>query len=149
MQYDVEYHVVNMAGATIVTGKFHDLSHLGLRASVGLMFIVHSLSKFDDSTGGFFSSIGLPSEMAPLIGLLEFVGGIFLVMGIMTRISASLLAMEMLFVMISIKKLQSFSGKNGLELELLAFVILLTLLVLGPGRISISHVVKKLPRFAH
>ncbi|MEO9307117.1 DoxX family protein [Nitrosotalea sinensis] len=138
-----------MVGATLATGKFHDLSHLGLRASVGFMFIVHSLSKFDSNMGGFFSSIGLPSEMAPLIGLLEFIGGVLLVVGIITRISASLLAIEMLFVMVSIKKLQSFSGKNGLELELLAFVVLLTLLVLGPGRISISHVLKKLPRFVH
>jgi len=109
--------------------------------------MVHSLGKFDSGTGGFFSSIGLPSEMAPLIGLLELLGGALLVAGVLTRIAASLVAIEMLTIMVYVKKLQSFSGKNGLELELLIFVVLLTVIVLGPGRISISHIAKKIPRF--
>jgi len=67
--------------------------------------------------------------------------------GVLTRISSSLLAVEMLGVMIYIKKLQAFSGRGGLELELLAFVILLTIIVLGPGRISLSQIIKKIPRF--
>src|SRR5574337_23182 len=138
-----------MADATLRTYKLHDLSHFGLRISVGVLFIVHSLGKFDSSAGGFFSSVGLPSEMAPLIGLLELIGGMLLIAGVLTRIASSLLAIEMLIVMVHLKKLQSFSGKNGLELELLIFVILLTIIALGPGRISISHAVKKLPRFLH
>jgi putative oxidoreductase len=136
-----------MVDATLRTHKLHDLSHFGLRISVGVLFIVHSLGKFDTGAGGFFSSVGLPSEMAPLIGLLELIGGILLIAGVLTRIAGSLLAIEMLVVMVYLKKLQSFSGKNGLELELLIFVILLTIIVLGPGRISISHVIKKIPRF--
>ncbi len=138
-----------MVDAALRTHKLHDLSHFGLRLSVGVLFIVHSLGKFDSGTGGFFSSIGLPSEMAPLIGLLELIGGILLIAGVLTRIASSLLAIEMLIVMVYLKKLQSFSGKNGLEFELVIFVILLTVIVLGPGRIAISHVVKKLPRFLH
>ncbi|HZS72910.1 MAG TPA: DoxX family protein [Candidatus Nitrosotalea sp.] len=136
-----------MVDAALKTHKLHDLSHFGLRISVGVLFIVHSLGKFDSGTGGFFSSIGLPSEMAPLIGLLELIGGMLLIAGVLTRIAGSLLAIEMLVVMVYLKKLQSFSGKNGLELELLIFVILLTVIVLGPGKISISHVIKKIPRF--
>ena len=136
-----------MVDAALKTHKLHDLSHFGLRISVGVLFIVHSLGKFDSGTGGFFSSIGLPSEMAPLIGLLELIGGVLLIAGVLTRIAGSLLAIEMLVVMVYLKKLQSFSGKNGLELELLIFVILLTVIVLGPGKISISHVIKKIPRF--
>jgi putative oxidoreductase len=138
-----------MVDAALRTHKLHDLSHFGLRLSVGVLFIVHSLGKFDSGTGGFFSSLGLPSEMAPLIGLLELIGGILLIAGVLTRIASSLLAIEMLIVMVYLKKLQSFSGKNGLEFELVIFVILLTVIVLGPGRIAISHVVKKLPRFLH
>jgi putative oxidoreductase len=144
--YDIS-GIENMVEATLKTHKFHDLSHFGLRLVTGVMFIVHSLGKFDSGAGGFFSSIGLPSEMALLIGLLELVGGTLLVTGVITRIFASLLAIEMLMIMVYLKKLQSFSGKNGLELELLVFVILLTLIVLGPGRISLSQAVKKTPRF--
>jgi putative oxidoreductase len=136
-----------MVDAALRTHRLHDLSHFGLRISVGVLFIVHSLGKFDSGAGGFFSSIGLPSEMALLIGLLELTGGILLIAGVLTRIAGSLLAIEMLVIMVYLKKLQSFSGKSGLELELLIFVILLTVLVLGPGKISISHAVKKIPRF--
>jgi putative oxidoreductase len=134
--------------ASLRTHRLHDLSHFGLRIAVGVMFIVHSIGKFDSGSTGFFANIGLPGEMALLIGLLELIGGIFLIVGVLTRITASLLALEMLIVMIWLKKLESFSGKNGLELELLAFVILLTVIVLGPGRFSLSHLVKKIPRFA-
>ena len=46
-----------------------------------------------------------------------------------------------------IKKLKSFSGQGGAELELIALAILLVIIVTGPGRVSISHLVKKIPRF--
>ncbi len=136
-----------MVEATLRTHRLHDLSHFGLRIVAGVLFIVHSTVKFDSGSGGFFSSMGLPAEMSILIGLLELIGGILLIAGVLTRIASSLLAIEMLGVMIYIKKIQSFSGRGGLELELLSFVILLTIIVLGPGRISISHVIKKIPRF--
>ena len=135
-----------MVEVTLRTQRLHELVHFGLRITIGVLFIVHSIGKFDTSSKGFFSSVGLPADMAFLIGLLELIGGILLVAGILSRISSSLLAIEMLLVMLYIKKLQSFSGKGGVELDLLAFVILLTVIVLGPGKISLSHVIKKVPR---
>jgi len=136
-----------MVEAALRTHRLHDLSHFGLRIVTGVLFIVHSTGKFDSGSSGFFSSIGLPVELGFLIGVLELVGGALLIAGVLTRITSSLLAIEMLGVMIYIKKVQAFSGRGGLELELLAFVILLTIVVLGPGRISISHIAKKIPRF--
>ena len=136
-----------MVEATLRTHRLHDLSHFGLRIVAGVLFIVHSTAKFDSGFGGFLSSIGLPAEMSLLIGILELLGGTLLIVGVLTRIASSLLAIEMLGVIIYVKKIQSFSGRGGLELELLAFVILLTIIVLGPGRISISHIIKKIPRF--
>ena len=133
--------------ATLKTHKFHDLSHFGLRLVVGVFFMVHSQLKFGSGFGGFLQSLGIPSEMAPLIGLLELIGGAFLIVGVLSRIASTLLAIDMLGAIVYVKKMQEFSGKNGVELELLAFVILLTAIVLGPGRISLSQVVKNIPRF--
>jgi putative oxidoreductase len=130
-----------------ISNRLHDLTHFGLRITVGVLFIVHSIGKFDTSSKGFFSSVGLPPDMAILIGLLELIGGVLLVAGVLTRISSSLLAIEMLGVMLYVKKLQAFSGKGGVEMDLLAFAILLTIIVLGPGKISISHIIKKIPQF--
>ena len=135
-----------MAEATLRTHRLHDIVHFGSRITLGVLFIVHSIGKFDVGSRGFFSSIGLPADMAVLIGLLEFIGGVLLVTGVLSRVSSSLLAIEMLSVIIYVKKIQSFSGKGGVEFELLAFVILLTVIVLGPGKISLSQVIKKIPR---
>ncbi len=136
-----------MVEATLRTHKLHDLSHFGLRIVVGIFFIVHSNLKFNPQFHGFLTSIGLPAEMSLLVGLLELIGGSLLVAGVMTRIASSLLAIDMLGAIIYVKKIHAFSGNGGVELELLAFVVLLTVIVLGPGRISLSHIIKKVPRF--
>ena len=136
-----------MPEATFKTNNLHDLSHFGLRLVVGVFFMVHSQAKFGSGFGQFLSSLGLPSEMSILIGLLELVGGALLIVGVLSRIASSIIAIDMLGAIIYVKKLKAFSGNQGIELELLAFIILLTIIVLGPGRISIAHVVKKIPRF--
>jgi putative oxidoreductase len=66
---------------------------LPIRILAGITFIAHGLPKFEDIAGtqGFFGSIGLPPELALPIGLLEVIGGIFLIVGVVTRISAALL----------------------------------------------------------
>ena len=133
--------------ADLRTNKLHDLSHFGLRVVVGVFFIVHSQMKFGSGFGGFLSSIGLPAEMGILIGLLELIGGALLVVGVLTRISSSIIAIDMLGAIVYVKKAKSFSGMGGVELELLSFIILLSIIVLGPGRVSLSHIVKKIPRF--
>ena len=133
--------------ANLRTHRIHDLSHFGLRIVAGVFFIVHSQMKFGSGFGGFLQSEGLPPEMATLIGLLESIGGILLIVGVLSKIASALIAIDMLGAIIYVKKAQSFSGKNGIELELLAFIILITIMVLGPGRISLSHLIKKIPRF--
>jgi putative oxidoreductase len=140
-------HISNVTDATLRTHRLHETVHFGLRITVGVLFIVHSIGKFDTSSKEFFSSVGLPPDMAILIGLLELTGGTLLVIGILSRISSSLLAIQMLLIMTYVKKLQAFSGKGGFEIDLLAFAMLLSIIVLGPGKISLSHIIKKVPRF--
>jgi putative oxidoreductase len=136
-----------LTDARIKESKLHDIAHFGIRSVAGVLFIVHSTAKFNPEFSNFFVNVGLPTELQFPIGILELLGGILLVLGILTRISSSLLVIEMLGVVIFIKKLKSFSGQGGAELELIALAILLVLIVTGPGRVSISHIVKKIPRF--
>ena len=136
-----------MTDADLRTHKLHDLSHFGLRIVVGVFFIVHSQMKFGSGFGKFIAGLGLPAQMGILIGLWELIGGSLLVVGVLTRISSSLIAIDMLGAIVYVKKARAFSGMGGVELELLSFIILLTIIVLGPGRISISHIVKKITRF--
>ena len=111
---------------------------LPIRILAGILFIVHGFPKFEDvtSTQDFFGSVGIPPELVVPIGLLEVIGGIFLLVGVVTRITAALFIIEMKSVTLLVKLSKGFVG--GYELELLLVAIGISLLLTGPGRISIE-----------
>jgi len=119
------------------------LGPLPIRILAGILFIAHGLPKFEDMGGtqGFFGSVGIPPELAVPIGLLEVIGGIFLLVGVVTRITAVLFIIEMIGVTLIVKLSKGFVG--GYELELLLMAVGISLLLTGPGRISIEWDVLK------
>lgn len=130
-----------------IIGRLPNISQLGIRITVGAIFIFHSIFKFSPNFQGFLVSVGLPAEMQIPIALLELVGGILLISGVLSRLSAAILSIDMLGAIFFIKKLKAFSGSGGWEFELLILVALFTLVVVGPGKISIFYMIKKIPRF--
>ena len=127
--------------------KLHDVAHMGMRATIGVIFIVHGFGKFGNpGFGGWISSMGIPAEMQIPIALAEFIPGIFLIFGIFTRISSSLLSIVMLGAIFLVKGASSLTGEGGYELDLILLAACLVIIVSGPGRISISHIIKKIPR---
>ncbi|MBE9029429.1 DoxX family protein [filamentous cyanobacterium LEGE 11480] len=62
---------------------------LGLRVSLGILFLAHGLLKVFTftlaGTAQFFVSVGLPGFMATPVALLEIVGGLLLIAGVYTR----------------------------------------------------------------
>ena len=116
---------------------------LPIRILAGITFLAHGLPKFENVVGtqGFFGSIGLPPELAFPIGLLEVIGGIFLIVGVLTRITAALLIIDMIGAIFLVKLPDGFVG--GYELESLLIGISISLLLIGPGRISIEYDVLK------
>jgi putative oxidoreductase len=62
---------------------------LGLRMSLGLMFLAHGCLKVFTftlpGTAQFFESVGLPGWMATPVAIAEILGGLLLVSGIYTR----------------------------------------------------------------
>lgn len=136
-----------MANAKIVESKLHDITHFGVRVSVGTIFIVHGFGKFDPGFVGFLNQIGIPTEMQFLIALAEFVSGILLIVGVLTRISASILSIIMLGAIFHVKRAASLTGQGGYELDLILLAGVLSVIVVGPGRVSLSHIAKKIPRF--
>ena len=129
--------------------KLHDVVNMGLRASVGVIFIVHGSGKFNPGFLGFMEMLGLPPEMQIPIALAETVPGILLLIGVFTRLSASLLSIVMLGAIFYVKQAGSLTGERGFELDLILLAACLVVMIAGPGRISISHVIKKLPRCLH
>ncbi len=92
-------------------------------------------------TQGFFGNIGLPPELAIVIALLEVVGGFAVLFGILTRVAAGLIIIEMIGTTLKVKLSKGFIG--GFELDLLIMAICISLLITGPGRISIEYDVLK------
>ena len=72
--------------------KISAFAPLPIRIMAGIAFIIHGLPKFENLQGtqGFFASVGIPADLALLIGLLEVIGGVLLIVGLLTRITAIL-----------------------------------------------------------
>ena len=134
--------------ANLKENVLHDITHWGIRASIGAIFIVHSLKKFDPSWQEWLMSIGLPPELQIPIALAELVGGILLIIGVLTRITGSVFAVILLGAIFHIRWENGFFvSKGGWEWDLVMLAAVLAIIVVGPGRASIAHVVKIIPRF--
>jgi putative oxidoreductase len=128
----------------MVYEKLAQYGPLPLRILAGISFIIHGLPKLSNIAGTehFFSSmIGLPAAMALPIGLLEVIGGIALLVGILTRLASIMFIIEMIGSTITAKLSKGFVG--GYEVDLLLMAISISLLLTGPGRISIEWNVLK------
>jgi len=114
-----------------------------LRIIAGIGFVIHGLPKLLDieATQNSFSNMGLPPELAIIIGLLEVIGGLAILLGILTRIAAGLLAIDMIGAILQVKLLKGFIG--GYELELLYLAIMISLMITGPGNFSIEKNILK------
>jgi putative oxidoreductase len=116
---------------------------LPIRIMAGIEFIAHGIPKFYDISGGygFFQSINLPPELFLPIALLEVIGGLAILFGILTRIASSLFIIEMIGAIVTAKLSRGFIG--GYEFELLLISICISLVIMGPGKISIENYILK------
>lgn len=133
--------------AVIRQGKFHDITHFGIRVAIGVIFLVHGSQKFNPGFVEFLTSLGIPAGMQIPIALVEFVPGILLIVGVLTRISSALLAIDMLGAIFLVKHAASLTGERGFEFDLILLAGNLAIIAIGPGRVSLSHILKKVPRF--
>ena len=134
--------------AKLSENKLHDLTHWGLRASIGVIFIVHSLKKFDPSWQEWLVNMGIPPELQLPIALAELIGGVLLVVGVLTRISAVVFSIILLGAIFHVRWENGFFiSQEGWEWDLVMLAVTLSIIIAGPGRVSISHIVKKIPRY--
>ena len=125
----------------------HDITHWGIRAAIGVIFIVQGSGKFGPGFVDFLTNIGLPVELQIPMALAETIGGILLIIGVLSRISSSILSIIMLGAIFHVKGASNLTGEGGYAIDLLILAGVLLIIVAGPGRISIAHIAKKIPRF--
>jgi len=124
---------------------------LPLRIGVGSIFIAHGSQKLFgwfgghglDGTASWMASIGLTPGilMATLAGSAEFFGGLLLIMGLLVRPAAVVLAVTMV-VAIAMVHLQNglFLANNGYEFGLALLVVVLCLVFRGAGSVSADRI---------
>lgn len=145
----VEIQGTLMTSAEIREKILNDTVFVGLRSTIGVIFILHGISKFNPGFAENLPNMGLPAELQIPIALAELVPGILLIIGVLSRLSASLISIIMLGAIFMVKGASSVIGKGGVELDLILLAGALVIMIAGPGRISLAHVIKKLPRCLH
>ena len=112
-----------------------------LRVAVATIFIRHGAQKlfvfgFAGVTGAFtHMGAPLPGVTGPFIALLEFFGGIALVIGLLTRLIALGFVCDMLGAILLV---QLKSGFSHYELEFLLLGSSLALVLTGAGEFSVD-----------
>ena len=117
-----------------------------LRLILGFLFAAHGWQKFNEwtiaGTQASFSKMGVPAAdvVAPAIAVLELAGGLALILGILTRIVAALLVLDMLGALFLVHAPAGiFAANGGYELVLLLAAAAFALALTGAGRLSVDR----------
>lgn len=133
-----------------LVGSEAGLAPLVLRIVLGVIFIAHGGQKLFAWFGGdglqgtaqWMSSIGLEPGyfMALLAGTGEFFAGVFLLLGLLTRIAGFALAVTMLVAIYAVHFQQGFFiASGGYEFALALLAGSVSLLISGAGKFALDN----------
>lgn len=141
-----------------------DVAALILRLAAGAIFLPHGWSKItaEGGTAAFAADMaanyGIPAFLGHLAPWTELAGGVLLIVGLLTRLDALLLAGTM-FVAAFIVQLpealyevppdaiKSFVVLRAIELPLAMFAACAAIVLIGPGRVSLDALLRVEDRF--
>ena len=147
-----------------MTKVMTDVAALILRLAAGAIFLPHGWSKITAEGGAaafaadMATNYGIPTFLGHLAPWTELVGAILLLVGLLTRLDALLLAGTM-FVAAFIVQLpealyevppdaiKSFVALRAIELPLAMFAVCLAIVLIGPGRVSLDALLRIEERF--
>ena len=129
-------------------------SQLALRIPIGIIFVAHGAQKLFgwfggyglDGTGQWMASIGLNPGylMALLAGSAEFFGGLALILGLLVRPAAAVLAFTMAIAIVTVHIGNGlFMSNNGYEFGLALLAASVALAISGGGRGSLDAVLSR------
>lgn len=123
-----------------------DLARLLLRVTLGLLILLHGMSKLNGGMSGIMqlvASHGLPAQLGYAVLLGEVVGPLMLIAGFHARIGAWLIFINMAvaIALVHLGQLGQLNDKGGWVLELQAMYLMsaLALALVGPGRFSVNQ----------
>ncbi|MFP4664434.1 MAG: DoxX family protein [Bacteroidales bacterium] len=128
--------------------KLRDLPLLFLRLILAYGFYKPAMGKIKDiqAVGQNFESMGIPAPMLSgyLVGITEFLAVWLFLLGLGTRLISIPVMITMLVAIFAVHWQAGFAASaGGFEIPLYYFLMAFTLFVIGPGRISIDHLIGK------
>ncbi|OZI60986.1 DoxX family protein [Bordetella genomosp. 11] len=125
--------------------RHDDAAKLILRLSLGILILLHGISKMTHGVGGIVSMVhahGWPGFTAYFVYIGEVVAPILLIAGIFTRLGGLLIAINMLvaFLLVHHSQLFMLNDQGGWQLELqgMYFFTAIAVALLGAGRFSVG-----------
>jgi putative oxidoreductase len=118
------------------------------RLSLGMVFVQSGWGKLHnlEKVTSYFTSLGIPAAQlqAPFVATMEFLCGLALLLGLLTRL-ASLPIIIMMFVAIITAKREGIESWTDIFTlaEFLYIVLATWLIAYGPGPLSLDHFVAK------
>src|SRR5688500_11387010 len=120
-----------------------------LRIVIGIVFIAHGGQKlfvygFEGVAGGF-AQMGVPMAtiVGPFIGMVEFFGGLALVLGLLTRLAAFGIGATMVGAILLVHLKAGFFAPNGIEFPLALLAAAATLTLTGAGAYSVDGLIAR------
>jgi putative oxidoreductase len=123
--------------------RLQPLALLVLRFVLGAIMIAHGYGKVFGGIERFVhmvGSLGIPGWMAYLAAATEFGGGILLVVGLITRIAAAAVLIEMLVAILKVHLKNGLVGQGGYEFPLAVAAMACSLIFFGAGPIALDHI---------
>lgn len=129
---------------------WNDWAPLPLRIAVGIGMMVHGYPKLFSSEGhegfvGMLSGMGIPAPglMAWVVGVVEFFGGLALLLGAFVLIAGALVIVDMLVAIFMVHLPNGFLvGDGGYELALLYLAGTLSIMLSGAGALSVDRMMR-------
>ncbi len=136
-----------------ITTSTTGLDTLPLRVGAGVIFVAHGAQKLFgwfggyglEGTAGWMTSIGLEPGllMATLAGGAEFIGGLLLIVGLLVRPAAFMLAVTMVVAIVSVHLPNGlFLANDGYEFGLALLAVSIGLMFRGAGSLSADRLLQ-------
>ncbi len=135
----------------------NDFTLTVVRLALGLVFFLHGAQKmlgwfggygFHGTMGFFTQQMGIPAPLAFLAICAEFFGGIGLLIGLLSRVAAFGIIVNMLVAIVTVHRFNgifmNWSGQQkgeGFEFHILAIVLAMVVLVKGAGALSVDRAI--------